>query len=224
MNNFFKKLPYKYLFYLGLPVVITFIALAYWQFTSYLDVEQQQNLYTDSDTPTKTLVSEISLRKNFELITIQQELTHVKSWFVRSRVNNGLSGYYLVSAYKDADSNHILINKGWVPLSSELNKIDHKSYDTYVGILVDYDIKPGIGQDDIPNSDFLFRVDKNFISSQIGAELPTFFLQLTENCGENIICINNEEQSEPPHLGYAFQWMFFALCFTFVILRKNKLI
>ena len=126
--------------------------------------------------------------------------------------------------YKDNENNQILINKGWIPLSSTLDDVGNESNETYIGILLEYDIKPSIGQDDIKNSDYLFRIEKDFLSNEINAELPPLYLQLTENCGENIICINNDENSDPPHLGYAFQWVFFALCLSLVILRKNKLI
>ena len=29
---------------------------------------------------------------------------------------------------------------------------------------------------------------------------------------------------EPPHMSYSIQWLFFALCLSIVILRKNKLL
>jgi len=224
MINFFKNLPYKYLFYLGIPVVLIFLSLGYWQFTSYLEVQDRNRLDTHSELPKKTLISEIPSRDIYESIQIQQDLIFVKSWLLRSRVNNGSSGYHLITSYKDNENNQILINKGWIPLSSTLDDVGNESNETYIGILLEYDIKPSIGQDDIKNSDYLFRIEKDLLSNEINAELPPLYLQLTENCGENIICINNDENSDPPHLGYAFQWVFFALCLSLVILRKNKLI
>ena len=101
MINFFKNLPYKYLFYLGIPVVLIFLSLGYWQFTSYLEVQDRNRFDTHSELPKKTLISEIPSRDIYESIQIQQDLIFVKSWLLRSRVNNGSSGYHLITSYKD---------------------------------------------------------------------------------------------------------------------------
>jgi cytochrome oxidase assembly protein ShyY1 len=81
-----------------------------------------------------------------------------------------------------------------------------------------------VGQDDIPNSNYLFRIDNLFIENEKNINLQNFYITLTEECGNNIECINLTEPYDAPHLSYAFQWLFFALCLTIVILRKNKLI
>jgi hypothetical protein len=102
-------------------------------------------------------ISEIPSRDIYESIQIQQDLIFVKSWLLRSRVNNGSSGYHLITSYKDNENNQILINKGWIPLSSTLDDVGNESNETYIGILLEYDIKPSIGQDALKNSDYLFE-------------------------------------------------------------------
>ena len=67
MINFFKNLPYKYLFYLGIPVVLIFLSLGYWQFTSYLEVQDRNRLDTHSELPKKTLISEYLLEISMNL-------------------------------------------------------------------------------------------------------------------------------------------------------------
>jgi cytochrome oxidase assembly protein ShyY1 len=117
----------------------------------------------------------------------------------------------------------MVINRGWVPLDFDLNSIDQLESFTYIGKLMAYDTQT-IGQDDIPQSNYLFRIDKIFIESEKNISIQKFYVTLTEKCGNNIECINLSEPYDAPHLSYAFQWIFFAICLAIVILRKNKLI
>ena len=66
--------------------------------------------------------------------------------------------------------------------------------------------------------------DKLFIEDEKNITLQKYYMTLTEECGINIECINLTEPYDAPHLSYAFQWLFFAICLSIVILRKNKLI
>ena len=93
----------------------------------------------------------------------------------------------------------------------------------YIGKLMTYDTQT-IGQDDVSQSNYLFRIDKLFIEDEKNITLQKYYMTLTEECGINIECINLTEPYDAPHLSYAFQWLFFAICLSIVILRKNKLI
>ena len=117
----------------------------------------------------------------------------------------------------------MVVNRGWVPLDYDLNSIDKYENYKYIGKLINYDTQT-LGQDDVPQSNYLFRIDKLFIENDQSISLPKFYITLTEECGRNIECINLTEPYDAPHLSYAFQWLFFAICLSIVILRKNKLI
>ncbi len=224
MIKVLKNLPNKYLYYFGFMFVGVFISLAYWQFTSYQEDKLLNERLTYSETPIPILISEINEKEEFSSIQTLENLVIIKSWLLRSRVNNGISGYHLITLLQNIDNQTLIVNNGWVPLSTEVTNLPKVAQKNYVGKLYSYDEKPSIGQDDILFSDYLFRIDKNFIEKETGATLPLFYLQLTENCGTEIICIETVNQYQAPHLGYAFQWMFFALCLSFVVLKKNKLI
>ena len=92
----------------------------------------------------------------------------------------------------------------------------------FIGRLIKYD-RQTFGQDDIPNSEYLFRVDKEFIENETQTNLPNFYITLTKSWkwGRGI---NLTDPYDAPHLSYSFQWLFFALCLIIVILRKNKII
>ena len=148
----------------------------------------------------------------------------INSWYLRSRVHNGVNGYHLVNLYRiNSTDNYFLIKSGWVPLDKNISRTFPYMDTTFIGRLIEYDIQ-GIGQDDIPGSEYLFRVDKSFIENEYQINLPDYYLVLTEGCGSGVECINLNEPYDAPHLSYAFQWLFFGITLSVVILRKNKLI
>ena len=136
---------------------------------------------------------------------------------------NGQSGYNLIHLVTNNDGNSLIVNRGWVPIESTIDQFVEAKYSDYTGKLLFYN-EQSIGQDDIVGSDFLFRIDKTFIESEINVKLPEYYLVLTENCGMKIECIDITQPYDAPHLSYSFQWLFFAICLTIVIFRKNKLI
>ena len=218
-----RRLPYKFLFYFGITVVFIFLGLSYWQLNSYR--EDKSNLESLLDNSNKYVIelSEVNQYKQFDTITIFEPLAIEKTWFLRSRVLNGQSGYNLIHLVTNNNGNSLIVNRGWVPIESTINQFVEQKYSDYTGKLLYYN-EQTIGQDDIVGSDFLFRIDKTFIESETNVKLPEYYLVLTENCGMRIECIDITQPYDAPHLSYSFQWLFFAICLTIVIFRKNKLI
>ena len=200
-----------------------FLGLSYWQLNSYR--EDKSNLESLLDNSNKYIIelSEVNNYKQFDTITIVEPLAIEKTWFLRSRVLNGQSGYNLIHLVTNNDGNSLIVNRGWVPIESTIDQFVEAKYSDYTGKLLFYN-EQSIGQDDIVGSDFLFRIDKTFIESEINVKLPKYYLVLTENCGMKIECIDITQPYDAPHLSYSFQWLFFAICLTIVIFRKNKLI
>lgn len=218
-----RRLPYKFLFYFGITVVFIFLGLSYWQLNSYR--EDKSNLESLLDNSNKYVIelSEVNNYKQFDTITIFEPLVIEKTWFLRSRVLNGQSGYNLIHLVTNNVGNSLIVNRGWVPIESTIDQFVKQKYSDYTGKLLFYN-EQTIGQDDIVGSDFLFRIDKTFIESEMNVKLPEYYLVLTENCGMKIECIDITQPYDAPHLSYSFQWLFFAICLTIVIFRKNKLI
>ena len=218
-----KKLPFKVLFYLGFTTVIIFLALSYWQLSShYEDINNLESL-TKYESLLKISISDINNLSEFQYVQIDNNISILHTWLLRSRVHNGQNGYNRIDLIFDSNNNYMVVNRGWVPLDYDLNSIDKYDKYKYIGKLINYDTQT-LGQDDVPQSNYLFRIDKLFIENDQSISLPKFYITLTEECGRNIECINLTEPYDAPHLSYAFQWLFFAICLSIVILRKNKLI
>ena len=218
-----EKLPFKVLFYLGFIVVIIFLALSYWQISShYEDANNLENL-NEYQNLLRVSISDVNNLSEFQYIQIDEPIYLMHTWLLRSRVHNGQNGFHRIDLISDSYSNYMVVNRGWVPLDFDLDSIDKSEDYKYIGKLLNYDTQT-IGQDDIPQSNYLFRIDKLFIENEMNITLNKFYITLTDECGKNIECINLTEPYDAPHLSYAFQWLFFAICLSIVILRKNKLI
>ena len=218
-----RNLPFKVLFYLGFFIVIIFLGLSYWQLSShYVDSNNLEKL-TKYENILEVSISDVNSLSEYQYIQIDADISLIHTWLLRSRVHNGQNGYNRIDLISDSYSNYMVVNRGWVPLDFDLDSIDKYEQFKYIGKLMSYNTQT-IGQDDIPQSDYLFRIDKSFIENDKNISLQKYYLTLTEECGINIECINLTEPYDAPHLSYAFQWLFFAICLTIVILRKNKLI
>jgi len=218
-----RRLPYKFLFYFGITVVFIFLGLSYWQLNSYREDKSSLESLLDNSNRYVIELSEVNNYKQFDTITIYESLTIEKTWFLRSRVLNGQSGYNLIHLVTNNDGNTLIVNRGWVPIESTIDQFVEQKYSDYTGKLLFYN-EQTVGQDDIVGSDFLFRIDKSFIESEMNVKLPEYYLVLTENCGMKIQCVDITQPYDAPHLSYSFQWLFFAICLTIVVFRKNKLI
>jgi len=218
-----EKLPFKVLFYLGFFIVIIFLGLSYWQLSShYDDLNNLENL-SKHENLLEITISDVNNLSEFQYIQIDETISLLHTWLLRSRVQNGQNGYNRIDLISDSYSNYMIVNRGWVPLDFDLDSIDKFEDYKYIGKLMTYDTQT-IGQDDVSQSNYLFRIDKLFIEDEKNITLQKYYMTLTEECGINIECINLTEPYDAPHLSYAFQWLFFAICLSIVILRKNKLI
>ena len=218
-----EKLPFKVLFYLGFFIVIIFFGLSYWQLSShYDDLNNLKNLSKHENLLDMT-ISDVNNLSEFQYIQIDETISLLHTWLLRSRVQNGQNGYNRIDLISDSFNNYMIVNRGWVPLDFDLDSIDKFEDYKYIGKLMTYDTQT-IGQDNVSQSNYLFRIDKLFIEDEKNIALQKYYMTLTEECGINIECINLTEPYNAPHLSYAFQWLFFAICLSIVILRKNKLI
>ncbi len=225
-----NNLPHKNLFYFGIIVVLIFLSLSYWQLTRYQEDKSIMESIESKDNVNIISVSELNDINNYfeeftkiELKDNLENISLLRTWYLRSRVHNGENGYHLISLYKTNLNQFFLVNNGWVPLDKNADSSFMYQTLNFKGRLLDYDVQ-GVGQDDIPDSEYLFRIDKDFIESETNVMLPNKYIVLIDSCGSGVECINLKEPYDAPHLSYALQWAFFAICLSIVVLRRNNLI
>jgi Uncharacterized conserved protein len=185
-----NNIPHKFLFYVGFFIVLIFLSLSYWQFTSFQDDKITLNEFKNNNISSSISISDLYSNNNenvfeFNKVVIKnsKNFTKISDWYLRSRVNNGQNGFHLITLYKESNNDkYLLVNNGWVPLDKNVNKTFPKEEILFVGRLMKYD-QQTFGQDDISNSEYLFRIDKDFIESETNVILPNYYLTLTEACG-----------------------------------------
>ncbi len=215
-----RSLPHKNLFYFGFLLVLIFLGLSYWQFNRY---QINEPLKLDQSNLRNIQLEQINEQENNSFVSLQGAYTLVDDYKLRSRVHNGVSGYHVVAIYKNQKNLYLTVNHGWIPLENNLFKIGDFRYG-FEGFLLNYDIKSPVGQEDITDSEYIFRIDKTFLEIDQNITLTDKYIHLSINCGAGIECAQLNTGYEPPHMSYSIQWLFFALCLSIVILRKNKLI
>ena len=170
---------------MGLIIVLIFVSLSYWQYSRHVE-KSLLNINKVHDSNYNILeIKDINKLQTNAKIKIDNELSLIKTFFIRSRVHNGQSGYHLVEIREDNNS-YLVIKRGWISIENETVKSLEYNPTYYHGVLKSFDSKPGIGQDDIPNSDYLFRIHKEFIESELELKLLDYYLQLTEKCGGEV--------------------------------------
>ena len=199
-----SNLEHKFLFYFGFLVVIIFISLSYWQFNSYLQDKDIIQKIVNTENPAPVTLSdfysnnqEIIFEYNNVEIIDGDELEIVKTWYLRSRVHNGVNGYHLVTLYRhNITKRNILVKNGWVPLDKNIDRTFLNEDTIFIGRLINYD-RQTFGQDDIPNSEYLFRVDKEFIENlnlKNKEKIKSFKFTITNNLFQiNVYKLNLEK-------------------------------
>ena len=179
-----NNLPHKNLFYFGIIVVLIFLSLSYWQLTRYQEDKSIMESIESKDNVNKISVSELNDINNYfeeftkiELKDNLENISLLRTWYLRSRVHNGENGYHLISLYKTNLNQFFLVNNGWVPLDKNVDSSFIYQTLNFKGRLLDYDVQ-GVGQDDIPDSEYLFRIDKDFIESETNVILPNKYIVL----------------------------------------------
>ena len=74
-----------------------------------------------------------------------------------------------------------------INISLEKNNYKLKSkIESFQGILLKFDTQPLVGQDDLNGSEYIFRIEKEFIENDQNIKIKSKYILLNINCGEGI--------------------------------------
>ena len=85
-----EKLPFKVLFYLGFIIVIIFLGLSYWQISSHYDDANNLESLTQYENLLEVSISDVNNLSEFQYIQIDETITLLDTWLLRSRVHLSL--------------------------------------------------------------------------------------------------------------------------------------
>jgi len=154
---------------------------------------------------------------------------------VRSRSRDGAPGSWILTPLEEADGTTVVVNRGWVPNSGQLEKVPAqytapKGTVTVVGLVQPTETRGSFGPRDPKTGTLtnLARADIARLDQQVPEDLLPLFLQLQTQRPKATTTypapVPQPTLDEGPHLSYAIQWAAFstaAIVFYPLILRRR---
>ena len=160
----------------------------------------------------------IEMERDFEYksIAVSGKYIQKDSILIRNRTFNGVPGFWLLTPFQLSNSQIIVVNRGWLPISAE-NYIDsNTSVIDLIGILRKTELATGLQRADASQGvlESLARPDLARYEDQLGYEIFPMYIQLTGQNPQQADgfpkILDLPEFSEGQHLSYAVQWFIFA--------------
>ena len=207
--------------------VLAMIFLGFWQLDRHSqksDINERISARLDNE---PLGLVDIDKLKSYEIIEMERDFEYKSiavsgkyiqkdSILIRNRTFNGVPGFWLLTPFQLSNSQIIVVNRGWLPISAE-NYIDlNTSAFDLTGILRKTELAKGLQRADSSQGvlESLARPDLARYEEQLGYEIFPMYIQLI---GQNPQQSDGFPQvldlpkfSEGQHLSYAVQWFIFA--------------
>ena len=160
----------------------------------------------------------IEIERDFEYrsIAITGKYIQEDSVLIRNRTYNGVPGFWLLTPFQLSNSQKIVVNRGWLPLSAE-NYIDsNTSAFDLTGILRKTELATGLQRADASEGvlESLARPDLARYEDQLGYKIFPMYIQLTGQNPQQADgfpkILDLPKFREGKHQSYAVQWFIFA--------------
>lgn len=135
---------------------------------------------------------------------------------IRSQVDLGQAGFHVITPLFVADSDSVLVNRGWAPLTMDNPPVAAEPQPGRVeveGWIHLTETRPPLGAEEPPGDIEVFnRVDIDRIGDQLEYDLADVYI-VSDGSNEALpLPVDPPDFSdEGPHLAYAIQWFGFAL-------------
>ena len=171
----------------------------------------------------------------YRRVTVSGRVLSDREVLVRSQTYLGSAGYHLIVPVSHAGGSVVLINRGWVPLGTEVGTTDHGTDDgqtlTVQGWIHTTQERRGVGPVDEAEGvlEVMSRVDIERIEQQMApgvAVADVYIVELGEEATKPPFPIDPPDfTDEGPHLSYAVQWFGFTLVLMvgYIFLARSRL-
>ena len=226
--------------HLGVAVLAaTFVSLGMWQLDR-LEQRRAENRVAAGrlgmpPIPFEQIEGEDPEEIEFRRVTLTGRPLSGDEVLIRSQVYLGTSGYHVVVPVSHRGASAVLVNRGWVPLGTEVGTTHH-GVDEAMNITVEGWValsqkRPALGPSDPPKGDLtvMSRIDIDRFSQQLGprTELAgVYIVEMGEQGSGPPFPIDPPDfEDEGPHLGYAVQWFGFTavLVIGYFFLARRRL-
>jgi len=210
-------------------LIYLFIELSGWQFDRYHQrIDRNKDFVTAIGGAPISIenVSQMSNLKQWGKVSLSGEYLDAESKLVRKRYLKNSLGFWVLTPFRLANNEIVLVNRGWIPsASSSKSEISIPMSPTQQVLLEGY-LQPmekfKENPADLPSNQINdINVEKFKINIY-----PNFYVQVSKSspAEKDIGIIYLPEVSNGPHLSYAIQWILFALLLPigWYVLLKNE--
>lgn len=204
----------------ALGAIVLFLNLGFWQLDR---MSEKQNLNSEIKAmlerqPVSLLEAEGIV---WEQVFASGQYSEEEQVLIRSRSQNSISGFHVVTPLEYAPGKILLVNRGFVPLPVGEDSLDQDApvplgEIQVLGQLRETQVRGSIGAKDPEEGvlEALSRVDVQRIASQTNGEVFPLWLQLVAQTPPPLQLpdyVPEPELDSGPHLAYAIQWFLFTL-------------
>ncbi len=217
----------------------SFITLGLWQLDR-LEERRETNRtgserFSMEPVPFETIEDEDPESIEYRRVTVVGRALSTSEVLVRSQVHLGTAGYHLIVPISHRGDAGVLVNRGWVPLGTEVGTTHH-GQDLSMWLKVEGWIhltqeRPAIGPQDPPDGilSVMSRVDIERVQQQTDPSVDiadVYIVEIGEWGSEPPFQVEPPDfADEGPHLVYAVQWFGFTavLAVGYVFLARRRL-
>ncbi len=208
-----------------LVIAVLFVRLGMWQLDR-LDERRSVNSVI-ADRFTKEPVEFESLERSdpqdieYRRVTVSGRALTDAEILIRSQVHRGVSGSHLVLPVSHRGGGAVLVNRGWVPLDTDVGSVDHgldPQHELSIsGWIHRSQERRGLGPEDPADGvlTVMSRVDIDRVQQQVDPRLELADVYIVEigelGSGPPFAAGPPDFEDDGPHLGYAIQWFGFTV-------------
>lgn len=185
--------------------------------------------------PFETIEHEDPETIEYRRVTVTGRVLNQREVLIRSQTYLNTAGYHLILPISHRGAAEVLINRGWVPLGTEVGMTDHDIAGdltiTVEGWIHLTQERPSLGPEDSREGTLtvMNRVDIDRIQQQTNprVDIADVYIVETEEqeTGPPFAVDPPDFSDEGPHLSYAVQWFGFTavLAIGYVFLARRRL-
>jgi surfeit locus 1 family protein len=216
-----------------LVIVVLFVFFGFWQLGRHFDRVDGNSMAEERANPPALAVADITVEEDpaeleLQLVEGRGEYLEDQVVQVANRTQGGVAGRYVVGLFQLDDGRRLLVNRGFVPLTGNINVDPAPEGPTEVRGWLRLSVTKGwLGPTDPGEGEVVPRLDIDAIEGRLDRPVEDVWLQLADDdTGETRFPdpVPLPPLDAGPHLGYMGQWFIFALLgsgFYVVLLRRN---
>jgi cytochrome oxidase assembly protein ShyY1 len=210
-------------------LIYLFIELSGWQFDRYHQrIDRNDDFVTAiaGDPIPIENVSQMSNLKQWGKVSLSGQYLDAESKLVRKRYLKNSLGFWVLTPFRLANNEIVLVNRGWIPSANSSNSEISIPMSPTQQVLLEGYLQPmekfKANPTDLPSNQINdINVEKFNVNIY-----PNFYVQVSKSspAEKDIGIIYLPEVSNGPHLSYAIQWILFALLLPigWYVLLKNE--